>query len=171
MVAVNRARAVVVVLAGSFALIMAAGATGPGRAVAQPTGTMMLDESFSGDIVSNPAITGIGSTCLSAATVGTAQFPTCATHLAGPVPTPGLQPGYLQLTDASMNKSGAVFLNQLVPSSAGVEATFDLFQYGGGADGVSFFLVNGATELTRPELPAAGWATPYGTRGQRWSRG
>ena len=65
------------------------------------------------------------------------------------MPTRGSTPGYLQLTDASNNAAGSVLYNRPIPASAGISITLRQFQYGGtGADGIGFFLVDGATNLT-----------------------
>ncbi len=111
--------------------------------------TVLVNESFTGATVSDPLIRGTGATCLTGATTSTAQLAACPTSQAGPVPPRGTVPGYLQLTDAANNKAGAVFYNRPIPASAGIDATFEIYQYGGtGADGITFFLVDGATQLT-----------------------
>jgi uncharacterized repeat protein (TIGR01451 family) len=59
-------------------------------------------------------------------------------------------PGYLQLNDAGTSAVGTILYNRPVPASAGISVVFEQYQYGGnGADGIGFFLVDGATELTR----------------------
>ena len=111
--------------------------------------TVLVNETFSGATVSDPLIRGTGSTCLTGATTSTAQLNACPTSQSGPVPPRGTTPGYLQLTDAANNKAGAVFYNRPIPASVGIDATFETYQYGGtGADGITFFLVDGATQLT-----------------------
>ncbi len=111
--------------------------------------TILVNETFSGATVSDPLITGTGSTCLTGATASTPTLAACPTAQSGPVPPRGVTPGYLQLTDAANNKAGAVFYNRPIPASAGIDATFELYQYGGtGADGITFFLVDGSTQLT-----------------------
>ncbi|MFJ5680178.1 hypothetical protein [Streptomyces sp. NPDC093097] len=70
-------------------------------------------------------------------------------------PPNGAPHGYLQLTDASNDQSGAVLYNQALPANEGLNVTFDQWQYGSTtpntpADGISFFLVNGDTALTQP---------------------
>jgi hypothetical protein len=79
-----------------------------------------------------------GSTCLTGRPIGAApppgaaQIPSCQGQSRGPVPGAGVTP------------------NRPIPSNAGIIATFDQWQYGGtGADGTSFFLVHGATQLTQ----------------------
>ncbi len=111
--------------------------------------TVLVNEPFTGATVSDPLIRGTGSTCLTGATSSTAQLAACPSSQSGPVPPRGTTPGYLQFTDAANNKAGAVFYNRPIPASAGIDATFEIYQYGGsGADGITFFLVDGATQLT-----------------------
>jgi uncharacterized repeat protein (TIGR01451 family) len=114
------------------------------------SGTQLINETFQGSSVPDPNFSVQGSTCLTGGTSGPpgAVIPSCANQMAGPVPPPGV-PGYLQFTDVATNKAGSILYNRPIPSSAGVVATFDQWQYGGsGADGISFFLVDGATNLT-----------------------
>jgi Ca2+-binding RTX toxin-like protein len=59
-----------------------------------------------------------------------------------PIDAPGQ--GALRLTNAQTNQATFAIYNQVIPSNAGLSITFDLFSYGGsGADGVSFFLIDG----------------------------
>ena len=61
--------------------------------------------------------------------------------------------GVLHLTSAIPNQTGFVVYNQAIAASAGLTIKFDYFSYGGtGADGLSFFLIDGAAS------PAAGGA-------------
>ena len=122
-----------------------------------PTGgSAIVDETFTGATVADPAWTVQGDTCLSGAAsgatppAGAAQIPACNAHRTGPVPDMGGAPnGYLQLTDAAGNRAGSVLYNKPIPASAGVSVTFEQYQYGGnGADGIGFFLVDGSTSLT-----------------------
>ncbi|MRK02694.1 hypothetical protein GEV27_14335 [Aeromicrobium sp. S22] len=123
-----------------------------------PTGgSTIVSETFTGATVPDPAWTVQGRTCLTGATAappaGAANIPTCANARVGDVPAIGT-PGYLQLTDEQLQTAGSVLYNRPVPASAGVSITFDQFQYGGtGADGIGFFLVDGATDLTATGAP------------------
>ncbi|MEU6858739.1 hypothetical protein AB0B28_07690 [Glycomyces sp. NPDC046736] len=104
--------------------------------------------------------------CLTAATevLGPNAFDSCADQNVGPVPESGKAPGYLQLTDAGEYRSGAAILNQALPNEGGIEVTFAQYQYGGtGADGISFFLVDGETDLT--ETGAVGGSLGYAQHG------
>ncbi len=119
-----------------------------------PTGgTDVVGETFTGATVLDPSWTAQGRTCLTGAVAappaGAAQIPQCPATQSGPVPPRGVTPGYLQLTDASNNAAGSVLYNRPIPASAGISITMRQFQYGGtGADGIGFFLVDGATNLT-----------------------
>lgn len=72
--------------------------------------------------------------------------------------------GYLQLTDNSQSKSGAVLYNQPVISKNGLHVSFDYYmyhktsvgQYGDPADGISFFLTDGAATLKQTGAAGAG---------------
>lgn len=124
---------------------------GGGRALADPPtgGSAIATETFTGPTVADPAWTAQGSACLTAANTTSGNIPTCKPYQTGAVPTLGKQPGYLQLTDAANSAAGSVLLNRPIPAAAGISVTFDQYQYGGtGADGVGFFLVDGATNLT-----------------------
>lgn len=104
--------------------------------------------------------------CLTGATdpVGVNGFGSCASESEGPVPEAGKVPGYLQLTDASTINTGAAILNHALPNEGGFEVTFAQYQYGGtGADGISFFLVDGDTDLT--EAGAFGGSLGYAQHG------
>ncbi|MEV6120295.1 hypothetical protein AB0M23_07190 [Streptomyces sp. NPDC052077] len=108
-----------------------------------------------------PDFTGVGSACLTgapaAAPPGEGNHPLggCPEGV-GPVPPPDAAPnGYLRLTDASHDQSGAVLYNHALPATQGLDVTFDQWQYGSTtpatpADGISFFLVDGDTDLNHP---------------------
>ncbi|MFF2022008.1 SpaA isopeptide-forming pilin-related protein [Streptomyces sp. NPDC058171] len=127
------------------------------RAVSTP----LVEETFTG-AGADPGFTAVGSACLTgapeAAPPGPGNHPLggCPTTQTGPVPPTGGAPnGYLQLTDASNDRAGAVLYDQAIPAGQGLDVTFDQWQYGSTtpatpADGISFFLVDGATSLTHP---------------------
>ncbi|MBW4514252.1 MAG: DUF4347 domain-containing protein [Timaviella obliquedivisa GSE-PSE-MK23-08B] len=57
--------------------------------------------------------------------------------------------GVLRLTNVSNDQAAFVLYNRALPANAGLSITFDLFAYGGtGADGLSFFLIDGAASPT-----------------------
>lgn len=77
--------------------------------------------------------------------------------------------GALRLTDAANSASGFLLYNRALPSTAGLDISFDQFQYSGsGADGIDFFLTDGSFPLTAPGafggyLGYAGGKTGVGT--------
>lgn len=59
--------------------------------------------------------------------------------------------GALRLSPATNDDAGFTLYNHALPTSGGLDITFDQAQYGGsGADGIGFFLVDGAVDLTSP---------------------
>ncbi|MFF1840070.1 hypothetical protein ACFVXE_38970, partial [Streptomyces sp. NPDC058231] len=86
---------------------------------------------------------------------GTHPLTGCPAGATGPVPPNNAAPnGYLRLTDASNDQSAAVLYNHALPAAQGLVTSFDQWQYGGTtnppADGISFFLIDGAASLTSP---------------------
>ncbi|MCQ9705930.1 SpaA isopeptide-forming pilin-related protein [Streptomyces sp. BSP1] len=153
-------------LLGGLALLAGLPATVP-SAAAQPPPPIYVGEDFTG--ATAPGFTGYGSACLTGApadddgpTTGSHPLGGCPTPSAvgGPVPPPGAAGnGYLQLTDAKTDQSGAALYNQAIPAGDGLVVTFEQWQYGptaefGGqirpADGISFFLVDGTANLDAP---------------------
>lgn len=143
-------------MVGAGALLtLDAGAQPRPRAAGSP----LVDETFTE--ATAPDFTGVGSACLTgapaAALPGPGDHPLggCPEGV-GPVPPPNGAPhGYLRLTDASNDQSGAVLYNHALPANEGIDVTFDQWQYGSTtpahpADGISFFLVNGDSALTHP---------------------
>ncbi|MET9357418.1 hypothetical protein ABZY14_31250 [Streptomyces sp. NPDC006617] len=129
-------------------------------AAAQGVGVPLVDETFTGA----EAVAGFeafGPACLTGAPQAPASGPGthpltgCPAGAAGPVPPNGAAPnGYLRLTDASNDQSAAVLYNHALPANQGLVTTFDQWQYGATtnppADGISFFLIDGAASLTSP---------------------
>lgn len=149
-------------MAGSRALRVLLSIVTAGAVVALPTtasaappptgGTVIVDETFSGATVPDPAWKIDGTTCLTGAAsgatppAGAAQIPACQNHRSGPVPPMGTVPGYLQLTDTAGFVAGDILYQRPIPSTAGLSVVFEQYQYGGNeADGIGFFLVDGAT--------------------------
>jgi len=122
-------------------------------AAAVPAGSAsnLLTETFRGTNLTVPAEWNAGGTsftpCLTAGT-NTTQTPvpgceTTAIDAAGS--------GTLRLTPAVNNRAGYTLYNRAITTAGGLDITFNQAQYGGnGADGIAFFLVDGATDLTAP---------------------
>lgn len=90
--------------------------------------------------------TGTSATpCLTAASTSTAgSIPACS---GGPFDASGS--GALRLTNNSGNQSGFVIYNTSLSESQGLQVIFDLFMYNGtGADGISFFIIDGSYSPT-----------------------
>ncbi|MEA9999986.1 Ig-like domain-containing protein [Cryobacterium sp. RTS3] len=140
--------------------LLAAGivATAAAPASAAPTaqvpvaGTTVLTESFSGSTTSDAAWRAFGGSCLTHSTAVSAADGTalggCATHLNAPDAT--ADSGYLQLTDSTYWARAGVVNNTTFASKNGLDVTFDQYQFGSGygGDGLSFFLANGAADVT-----------------------
>ena len=175
----RRARTIRTAIAGATALLLAipVAAFMPGigeqaaRAAAPvSTGTTIVDETFTGASVLDTAWKPGGTACLTgrASTGGAGVVPACTNSRTGPVPAIGTVPGYLQLTDTQLNQAGSVLYDRPIPATAGVQATFEQYQYGGtDADGISFFLVDGATKLatTGANGGSLGYAQKTGQNG------
>lgn len=163
-----RARGLLAAAAAAVALgALGTSAFGAGPASAAPAqvrapGTPLLDETFTG-AAADAGFVAVGSACLTGAPATTDPPPAgahppggCQAVRTGPVPpADGAPHGYLQLTDASRDQSGAVLYDRALPATEGLDVTFDQWQYGSttpiaDADGISFFLVDGATSLTAP---------------------
>ena len=138
----------------------------------------LVEEPFDEPTVTDNAGRAIGRACLTDAT-GTATPPAlggCGSFTTG-VPTPsfnpgnsGLPDGYLQLTDDRTNQVGAVLYDRGIPAKNGLILEFTQYQLGvgqQGADGIGFFLANGAYPLTKAGADggALGYANKKGVAG------
>ena len=127
-------------------------ATTPPAAADEP-GTVLLEDDFmSATTTATQYVVGgkEGSStvkaCLTAgANTAQAPVPGCG----GAVDTSGS--GALRLTRAVGDANGYLLYNKPLPTKAGLDITFNQYQYGGtGADGISFFLTDGAYTLGAP---------------------
>jgi hypothetical protein len=148
-----------------------------------PVGTAHADtlliESFTNATVANPgdwvsggsgsSISGWpGKTCLTAGT-NTAQTPVAGCGLDTP---DAAGSGALRLSPANGASAGFTLYNHALPTSGGLDITFDQAQYGGsGADGISFFLVNGTADLTEPGAAGGGLGYTAGNNGVTYTPG
>lgn len=124
-------------------------------------GSIYLTETFTG-ATADPLFTAYGSACLTGApagVLGPGEHPLggCADgNLVSSPPRDAAPLGYLQLTDASNDQSGAVLFNTPIPATQGLTVVFEQWQYGSTtpatapADGIAFFLVDGAAQLDAP---------------------
>ncbi len=103
-----------------------------------------------------PASTRFRQVCLTASTATTGTpIPGCtAGQPAIPAGGDPVGSGALRFTDNEGNLAGFLLSNDPLPLPAGLDVSFDYYSYdktsGSPADGLSFFLVNGATTLTAP---------------------
>jgi Ca2+-binding RTX toxin-like protein len=113
---------------------------------------LLFSEDFTGtDVSSRLWLFGKGSTTSNdpflTARDTVAPSPGGLPGTANPIDAPGQ--GALRLTNAQTNQATFVIYNEAIPSNAGLSITFDLFSYGGtGADGISFFLIDGQESPT-----------------------
>jgi type IV pilus assembly protein PilY1 len=97
--------------------------------------------------------------CLTAGTsgnnnTGNSKIPGC--NLSSP---DAAGSGALRLTPASSQQKGAIVSNYTFPTDQGLQVVFTTYTYGGnGADGMTFFLMDGATE---PNLGSTGGSLSY----------
>ncbi|MBJ7470736.1 MAG: hypothetical protein JHD16_05515, partial [Solirubrobacteraceae bacterium] len=77
-------------------------------------------------------------------------------------PTDGEGNGWLRLTPAQTSRSGYAFYDEPFASNEGVLVDFDYATYGGtGADGITFFLYDGATPASEFRIGAFGGSLGY----------
>ncbi|MUN38679.1 hypothetical protein [Actinomadura litoris] len=145
----------------SIGAVLAVASTGHAVAAPAGPGPVLVDEPFTRATADSRFI-GYGAACLTGAARGNAPqeganhaLSGCRRDPAGPVPPGGAAPrGYLQLTDAHPEVTGAVMFDSPVPARDGLEVTFEQWQYGNTtrapADGISFFLTDGARSLHTP---------------------
>ena len=143
------------------AVVLAAGLAGAAPAATRAAGSVLVAERFTGASASAD-FRAVGPACLTGAAAvsgggaGAHALDGCQTTRVGPVPpVDGAPFGYLQLTDASPDQASAVLYNRPLPANEGLQVQFEQWQYGSTtpehpADGISFFLVDGASELTSP---------------------
>lgn len=95
------------------------------------------------------APTGINTACLSAAGNPTANpLASCSSS------TDPQGSGKLRFTSAGTTQEGGIFANTSIPTTQGLDVTFNTYQYGGnGADGIAFVLA--AVDPSNPATPTA----------------
>ncbi len=139
------------------------------------SGTVLFNQPFHDNTVDGTAgavslPTGTDAACLTAAGNTTANPLASCPVSQGPQDTQGS--GKLRLTPDSGGKVGAVFASASVPTSQGLDATFNLYQYGtatpAGADGMSFLLaaVNPTDPVTPSSIGPTGGSLGYSAQPQ-----
>ena len=125
---------------------------------ASAAGTVLFNQPFHDNTVDGPA----GSVSLPTAPAGTNSA--CLTakgnnSTTGPLFTCGSSTdsnglGKLRFTSTDTGQEGGVFASTSVPTSQGLDVTFNSYQYGGtGADGLAFVLA--AVDPANPVIPTA----------------
>ncbi len=119
-------------------------------------GTVLFNQPFHDNTVDGPAGTasipaapaGTNSACLSAAGNATKNpLASCSTS------TDPQGSGKLRFTSAATSLEGGVFAGTSIPTSQGLDLTFNSYQYGGGgADGLAFVLA--AVDPANPVTPS-----------------
>jgi hypothetical protein len=139
-------RALTVLLGVSLSVV---GLSTVGPTTVHAAGTPIFTESFKNNSVgdSHWVIGGSNFTpCLTASGNSTV---TPIMSCAGTTDAAGA--GAARLTSAAGNESGFIFYNSPLPDTAGINVTFDTYQYSGnGADGIAFFMTDGQYQLLTP---------------------
>jgi large repetitive protein len=150
--AVSRATAAMLLIS-----VVAVGTTVTAPGALAAAGTVLFNQPFHDDTLDGPAgsvvlpatPTKTNVACLSAAGNATANpLASCSTA------TDAQGSGKLRLTSSGTGLEGGVFASTSVPTSQGLDITFNSYQYGGsyGADGIAFVLA--ATDPANPAPPA-----------------
>jgi uncharacterized repeat protein (TIGR01451 family) len=128
--------------------------------------TVLFQDSFAEEDVVGPWIIGTGPNTVTPNPILTARNRTDGAIPGSP--TGAIDPpsdGALRLTVANNNQAAFVIYNNAFTSQAGLDITFDFFMYGGtatGADGISFFLIDG--DETPTQAGAFGGSLGYAQR-------
>jgi hypothetical protein len=154
------------------AAILAAGFVTLTPDLALAAGVVLVNEPFTGTTTSSSewvlpgAPAGTNVACMTASTNGSqTPIPGCGS------PADSSGSGALRLTADSGGEEGGVAYGLSVPTSDGIDAIFDSYQYGttNGADGIGFFLA--AANPSNPQPPtsigqpggALGYSADYGS--------
>jgi hypothetical protein len=155
------------VLAGVAVVAIALlGASLGGASRADAVGSILLSDSFTASTVHSQqyVVGGTGAT-----TAGTGTNVACLTASGSPAgQTPAscadtadaAGAGALRITQKQGAQTGFLLNDHALPTKAGLDISFDMYQYGGnGADGITFFLSDGGYALT--SVGAAGGSLGY----------
>jgi FtsP/CotA-like multicopper oxidase with cupredoxin domain len=128
------------------------------HALTVPAGQSLtyINEGFSAGATTPNGWTSFGDACLTAGSSATptSSIPACAST----APQDGIGQGTLQLTSSAISQVGMVVWNTPLPTSNGLQITFDDYAFDGtspGGEGVALFL----TDASKPK------PTNYGQRG------
>lgn len=148
-----------------------AGRQAPGRRLIPAAGTVQFNQPFHDNTVDGPvgavsvpsAPTPPNAACLTASGNATANpLASCSSN------KDSNGSGKLRLTGVSTFQEGGIFASTSVPTSQGLDITFNTYQYGGtGADGIAFVLA--AVDPSNPTTPTTigqpGGALGYTAKG------
>ena len=158
------------ILAVAALVIAELTALAPGR-VAAASGSTLFVQSFANNTVSSTypvslpsAPAGTNFACLTASGNNSTTGPLYSC----PANNGTNGSGKLRLTAAASNEEGGVFSATGVPTSQGIDVTFNTYQYGGsGADGIAFVLaaVNPANPVVPSTIGQPGGSLGYSTFG------
>ncbi|TKV57326.1 hypothetical protein FDO65_17520 [Nakamurella flava] len=158
-------------MAGTVTLTLVAGATVALPAMAAAATTVLFQQSFHNNTpdgvgaVVRPAGSGVANTaCLTATGGNSPSLPSCPSGQGFVNNTNGA--GALSLTPALNEKTGGLFAATSVPTSQGLDVSFDLHQYSNSndpADGLTFALsaVDPANPTAPPNIGPAGGSLGY----------
>ena len=149
------------------AIVLAGLAAPPASRAVAASGTTLFVQQFNNNTVNSaypvsvPALPngGTNQVCLTAAGNTTSGPPySCTSN------TDTNGSGKLRFTSATISQEGGLFAAASVPTSQGIDATFNTYQYGGtGADGMAFVLaaVDPANPLAPANIGQSGGALGY----------
>lgn len=117
--------------------------------------TALMDETFTGtSSAANQWISGGSGGSVACLTAGSSSTPVTSIPGCSSSAIDSDGNGYLRLTPTAGNRSGFVIYDTPVSSNEGLNIEFNMHQYGGtGADGISFFLIDGSASPTVPGAP------------------
>ena len=145
--------------------LAAVAAIAAGLLVALPAlASPLVSETFSHPTVTDPNWVAGGTGFTACLTAGSNTSQTPVPGCGGTTDADGS--GVLRLTEAVGGEAGFLLYNKAQPLTAGLTVDFNVYQWGGsGADGVSFFLVDGSSNLTQPGSPGGGLGYSSGASG------
>ena len=138
--------------------------------VAAATGSTLFAQSFANNTVDTTYPVALPALPASASGSNTACLTASGNSSSGvlhscPATNDPPGSGKLRLTNAANTQEGGVFAATSVPTSSGIDATFNTYQYGGSnnADGIAFVLaaVNPANPLSPANIGQSGGALAY----------
>ena len=109
----------------------------------------LLTEPLDGSTLNGSWLSGgnPSSACLTASATSSGNIPGC--DPSDPIDTSGN--GALRLTSNAASQAGFVINQTPISTTNGLQISFNMYQYDGtGADGIAFFLINGADSPTQP---------------------